>query len=230
MLLLGALTVSVALSALAVLPTYKNLGPAYGNTTTPPTVIFPADPNSQIRIVSLSYAVTNGNTLSFQSGTTAYSYVYTNPTTTWVTNWINSTNGLQLNSLLVLQHSGSDYTNSVSSWGNTGTATNTFGLVNAVSSYGTYGTGPAGALATNLSYVVLLTGGFGVIAGLNDDLYQMGTASTFPVTGTNYLNGDSIYSGSYGRPVLAQLTTLGNTAGASNALNTVTAHYDSQSQ
>jgi hypothetical protein len=55
----------------------------------------------------------------------------------------------------------------------------------------------------------------------------MGSASTIPtLSTTNALNGEAIYVGNYGRPVLVTMSP----ASVSNRLNAVSAHYDSQSQ
>lgn len=206
LLLLGCLAMATVVNA--SLPTYHTFS-AYGNSTAPASVIMPADPNSQIRVVSIFYTSdTAGAQFVFSSGTTAYSEIWTNLATSTTTNLINSTNGLATGSTLVLQHGGADYTNSISSWGNVDTNLYSYGL-------------------TNVAFVVLNTGGFGVVPSVGDPVYLMGPATYWQAGATtNSLDGDDIYSGNYGRPVMV---TLGP-ATATNRLSSISAHYDSAAQ
>jgi hypothetical protein len=227
--LLMALALSLQLSAFAAIPTYHTIS-AYGNNTLPATAIFPADPNSQIRVVTINYSSDNAAAvLNLSSGTTAYSLMYTNPTASWTTNVIMSTNGLSANAGLFLQHAGAVYTNTASSWANTGTNILTIAGVtisNSVTTYGVYGTGPAGFPATNLNYVIT-SFGWGVYPSVSDEIYLQGPITSISVgMGTNWLNGDDLFSGNYGRPVMAQITP----ATATNRLSSVSSHYDSASQ
>jgi hypothetical protein len=230
-LLLALLTFAFGLqrSALANIPTYRTLS-AYGNNTLPATAIFPADPNSQIRIVSVNYSsdIASG-LMNFSSGTTAFSLIWTNPTTSWTTNVITSTNGLAAGAGLFLQHGGLVFTNTASSWANTGTNSLTIAgvtITNTTTTFGTYGTGPVGFAATNLNYVI--TGfGWGVLLSAGDEIYLQGPITSVQIgAGTNWLNGDDIFSGNYGRPVEVQIPT----ATATNRLASVSSHYDSASQ
>jgi hypothetical protein len=209
-LLLCALCASVAsIAALAAIPTYRNFsGYGYG-TVTNATVILPADPNSQIRIVTILYGSDSASgQFQFTTGGAAYSLVSTNPATTSITNAISSTNGLYGGAILVLQHLGADYTNSVVSWGNVFTNLN-------------------GLTLTNVPWVVTGSGGFGVLPSVGDNIWAMtNSASWYAGATTNELNGDDIYSGNYGCPVMVQLGPPTTT----NRLYNVAAHYDSASQ
>lgn len=233
-----ALGLAVGLSAAnasANIPTYHTYS-ANGNAAGPATLVFPADPNSQVRIVSIYYiADTNKAALQFSSGTTAFTVVYTNAATSTVTNIINSTNGLAAGNILVLQKAatGVDYTNDVVSVGNTGTNTMTLSgvtITNLATTLGVYGQGPVGTPATNVNFVVIQSGGWGVYPGVNDEIYVMGAISSLPCNGTTNIvqavNGDDIFSGDYGRPVLMMLTPCLNT----NQIPSASAHYDSASQ
>jgi hypothetical protein len=188
----------------AALPTYKS-ATAWGNAGTGATAWLPSDPHSQIRVVGVQYSSdTASASLGFNSGTTAFYQTATNVLTSSVTNQINSTNGLSVGAVIVLQQAGVIYTNTVATWNQTANA------------------GPYGG--TN---VVLNAGGWGVIAQPGSDIYLMGTATSWPVGATtNAINGDAIYVGAYGRPVEVYLPP----ATASNRLYIVTAHYDSASQ
>lgn len=198
---------SVCLTAKAVLPTFRTFS-GYGNATTPAQIIMPADPNSQIRIVSLYYTSdTNIAGISFSTGVGAYYQANTNALTSSITNWVNTTNGLVPTSTLVLQQNGQTYTNALVSFGSFITGTNSFGVV------------------TNQAFVVLGTGGWGTNALVGADIFQMGSASTIYVgAGTNALNGDAIYVGNYGRPVIATLSPALST----NRIPSLSTHYDSQ--
>lgn len=175
-------------SALAALPTYKSTS-ASGSTAA--TAYFPADPNSQVRVVG--YNATSdkaGSVMSFTTGTTAFYVTATNLATSSVTNYINSTNGLANSATLVVQHAGACYANTISS----------------------YGTNTSGA------FVVLASGGWGVATSVNDDVYLMSSATTIPVGATTSVqNGEAVYVGNYGRPV--KVTLDGTSACAINAIS-----------
>lgn len=208
LLLLLSLAFAIVTPASAALPTYHTFS-GYGNSTTPATVILPADPNSQIRIVSLLYTSDNaGAQFLFSSGTTAYGVMYTNALSMGATNNITSTNGLAGGDLLVLQHGGIDYTNTVASWGTYDAGTNTSGYV------------------TNQAFVVTTTQ-FGTTGLAGDNIYLMSPLAVwYAGAATNAINGDDIFSGNFGRPVLVQLSPATTT----NRLNSVSAHYDNAAQ
>ncbi len=94
---------------------------------------------------------------------------------------------------------GIGYTNAASSWYNTGTNIMPAGtLTNTVNG----ATGLAGQAATNVSYIVTAVA-FPVPLSVGDEIYVMGPVSTLQIgSGTNALNGDDIFSGNYGRPVI----------------------------
>jgi len=87
-------------------------------------------------------------------------------------------------SVMVLQHAGACYSSTLSLWT----------------------TNAAGA-----PVIVLASGGWGVNASVGDDIYQMSAATTVGVGAvTNqWQNGDALYVGNYGRPVMATLTGTG---------------------
>lgn len=203
-LTLAATCVLAAVGAVAALPTFRTFS-AGGNTSYGATVLMPADANSQIRVVSINYSSdTVGAALAFSSGVGAYYLAATNAATSTVTNQINSTNGLSIGSILVLQHGGVLYTNQVVTWNS---STN--------------------LLTGNGTNVVLATGGWGVLPTLFDDIYQMSAPVTLIVgSGTNAINGDAVFVGNYGRPVIIAFPV----ATATNRLSLVSVHYDSASQ
>ena len=194
-----ALAGVTALAALAALPTFRTFSAA-GNA---------ADPNSQIRVVSVFYqADTNNAALVFTSGQGAYYQAQTNALSSSITNQVNTTNGLTAGSTLVLQQGGSCYPATLSSLA-TSLSTNDYGVV-----------------STNY-FVVLASGGWAVNAVQYADIYQMGSATTLTVgNATNGINGDAIYVAAYGRPVAVKLTP----ALVTNQIPALTSHYDSQSQ
>lgn len=183
----------IALASYAALPTFKTLSAA-GNAAAPSVVIFPDDPNLQIRIVNVTYSAdTNNAALQYTTGNGAYSLLATN-TSSGVTQVVNSTAGLVANSVLVLNHGGTCYAATLSS---TNSGTN----------------------------AVLVSGAWGVAPSIGDAVYQMGSTNAVPVgAATNAVNGEAIYVGNYGRPVMVRLTPCLGT----NQLNAVSAHYDSQ--
>lgn len=208
--ILGSAVMLACASALAALPTYKTVSAA-GNAAAPATVYFPFDPNSQVRVIYVNYNTdTNNSVLSFTSGSTSYSVTTTNQAASSTTNLISSTNGLSAGATLVLQHGGTCYSSTVSSW---------FKNTNAAP-YG--GTG-----------VVLASGGWGVATSVGDEVELMSSATTIPApaassgtTTTAAVSGDAIYVGNYGRIVALTVTP----ALATNKVNSASAHYDSQSQ
>jgi hypothetical protein len=209
-LALGLLIIGSSVTlALATLPTYFTAS-GYGNTSSNATLCIPANPNCQARIVTIYY--TSDNTaggISFSSGTTAYSVTQTNGAATGITNFIGSTNGLTIGSVLCLQQGGVCYTNTLVSYGNASASNSLTGTF------------------TNDCFAVVGTGAWGVVAQPGSSIYEMTPPTTIIVgAGTNELSGDDIYSGNYGRPVLVQLGPVT----ATNRLSTVSWHYDSQSQ
>jgi hypothetical protein len=187
--------IGITLAARAALPTFSSKSAA-GNAAAPSRVIFPADPNSQIRLLSVLYSSdTNNAQLQFTTGGTPLLCLATN-SASGVTQVVASTLGIPASSILVLQHAGVCYPGTLSSTNN----------------------------STN---VVLTSGGFGQIASIGDEIFVMGATNNWIVgVGTNALQGEAIYVGNYGRPVMIYLTPALST----NQLNGVTAHYDSQSQ
>ena len=211
-----AVVLAGVVAAFATLPTFKTLTATSGTIAAPATVTFPADPNSQIRVILASYTTrTNNSTLSFQSGEAAFYQTITNATTSSITNFIDHTNGLLATRTMVLTHAGTLYTNQLVSYGNySGTNSVTGGV-------------------TNACFIVLGTGGWGVATTVNDDIEQMSVATTIPApatsNGTDFnglATGEALFVGNYGRHVMVTLTPCLT----QNALNSVSAHYDSASQ
>src|SRR4051812_45546409 len=101
----GAIGIVTAIGVVAVkaaLPTFVSLSGAAGNGSGA-QVIFPADPNSQLRIVSCWYqSDTTSNLLAFSSGTTAYAVVTNTPVGGNTIN-INQTNGLTTGATVIIQ-------------------------------------------------------------------------------------------------------------------------------
>lgn len=196
--LLGfAAIATFSLAVFAASPTYVTKSGA-GNAAAGASVIFPSDPSTQIRVINANWnSDSNTAVLSFSSGISAFSIAATNAATTSTTNQISGTNGLSGTSVLVVEHLGTAYAATMSSY----------------SSNATLG-----------AFVVVGSGGFGVATSVGDSLYQMGTATTVPVGATtNFMSGEALYVGTYqGRPVRVVLTP----ALVTNILNSVTAHYD----
>lgn len=168
---------SLVSTAFAATPTYTSKSGA-GNATTPTSVIFKADPDTQIRLVNINWqSDTNNAVLSYSTGEGAYIITATNLDTSSVTQRVSTTAGLVANSIVVLQKAnGLCYPATLSS---TNSGTN----------------------------IVLASGGWGVTVAIDDAVYQMSTASTVLVGATtNAVNGEAIYVGNYGRPVRIQLT------------------------
>jgi hypothetical protein len=191
----------------AASPTFKSTS-ANGNAASPAAVILPADPYSQVRVLSVVYSTdTNNSSLSCTYGTTAFSITATNATTTAITNRISGTNGLTPSCVLVLQHAGVGYAATVASWNQD---TNT-----------------ASGSGTN---IVLASGAWGVATTVGDSVYLMSSATLLPAaaaasgsTTTASKDGEAIYvAGLSGRPVRIVLTPALGT----NQLNNVVYHYD----
>ena len=201
--------VGLAVSARAALQTYKTFSTGGLGTANPLTSVIniPEDPNSQIRIVDVSYTSdTNNGAIVFSTSSTALYQTATNVLSSSVTNQVSTTNGLSANCQVVLNHGGTLYTNTVLTWNS---STNT--------PVGPYG-------GTN---IVLATGGWGVNASVADNIYVMGQASMtrYVGSGTNAIDGTALYVGNYGRPV-----TVSMTPGLVTNRLSVTVHYDSSSQ
>ncbi len=199
--LLIAAVGAVALAAFAATPLFKTMS-ANGNAASPAGVIFPAAPGSQINIVNANWnSDTNPAVLSISGGSAVFSIVETNQASSSVTNKISSTNSLTAACVLVLQHAGTCYAATVSTWN----ATTNSGAVSG----------------TN---VVLASGGWGVATSVGDPVFLMDTPVTLPIGATtNWQSGSPIYSATLiGRPVRVVLTPALNT----NKLNAVTAKYE----
>jgi len=197
-----------AVTARATLPIYTTVS-AYGSTGLPATAYFVENPACQVRVVTVNYASdTNQGVLNFYTGATAYWETATNAAA-GLTNWIDSTNGLSPNGLMVLNHNGVLYTNTVLSW-------------SCSTNFTPATTNQAASGGTNL---VLAAGGWTVGASVGDNVYLMSGPTPIPVGAqTNMLNGDALYVGNFGRPVMV---TLGP-ASTTNRLYTVSARYDTQ--
>jgi hypothetical protein len=199
-----ALAVTAALAQSAS-PFYKTLSDG-GNAASPSETDFIAQPALQLRLISINYGSdTNNAQLQVSTGIGAYAITATNAASSSTTNQVNSTNGLANGSVLLLQHGGAAYIATLSSYGNTGTNT-----LN-------------GGTTTNVNFVVLGAGGFGVATSVGDVVYPLGTPATTPIgTGTNWLNGEAIFTGNVGKPVRVVLTPTLTT----NNLYSVTGHYE----
>lgn len=204
--ILIAVGVAVVVAALASLPTYRTIT-ATGSTAA--IGYFPADPNCQVRVIG--YSATSdlaSSTVIFASGYGAYFQVLSNATTSSVTNYINTTNGLSVGQVVLLQHAGTCYPSTVAAL---------LAYVNGTNSFGA---------PTNLYSLKLASGGWGVQAVPYDDIYVMSNVVTIACGATTSVqNGDAIYVGNYGRPVSMTLN-----ATSACTINWASAHYDSQSQ
>lgn len=203
LIITGLAVAALAVSALAVSSTFTyTRASGYGSPATgPATVIIPAVEGRQIRVINVNYGSdTNTAAIAFQDGGAAYSITATNQATSSVTNQVNTTNGLSA-SLVVLQHAGVCYTNTITAW-------------NSSTNAGPYG-------GTN---IVLATGGFGVATSVGDNLYVLNTAVQLPVGATtNVVNGEALFvTALTGRPLLVQIPQVSVT----NRLFNVTVHYD----
>lgn len=174
--LLMTISAGLALAAMcqAQVPSYTTKAGA-GNTTAGASVFFPADPQATIRLVSLQYqADTNTTALAFSSGGAVYTLLATN-TTTGLTQRVASTSGLITNSLMVLQHNGTNY-GAVLTSTNNGT--------NAVLISGAWGVAPS--IGDNMYQM-----------GASNSV-PVGNV-------TNWINGEALFVGNRGRPVQVQL-------------------------
>ena len=208
--LLLAILLGLTAQVQAAIPTYRTVS-AVGNATAPAQVYFPANTNAQARVVSVWYASdTNTAALQFSTGGTAYTQVATNAASTSITNLINTTNGLQAGSVMLLEWNGNPYTNTLVSYGSYITGTNTFGQT------------------LYQPFMVLGSGGWGVaLTNAWQNIYEMSSISSLPVgANTNAINGDAIYVGNYGRPVWLQLSSALKT----NQIPAASAHYDQLGQ
>jgi hypothetical protein len=197
---------AVAFAALAALPTFKTI------TATGTTVAigyFPADPNSQVRVVNINATSDNATgQVCCLTGYGAYYQAVTNSASSSVTNFINATNGIAVGETLLLQHAGACYPATVVSYGSYLMSTNTFGAL------------------VYAPFVKLGSGGWGVAASVYDDIYVMSNSLSYTIGSANSIqNGEAIFVGNYGRPVAIWVT------GASSAsLNSANAHYDQVGQ
>ena len=198
------ITLTAAVVALATfnlqLATVHAATPAYvtksGNSiggTNGAKVIFPSDPSLQIRVVSLNWnSDSNTAVASFNTGAGAYTITATNLSSTYLTQYVNTTIGMVTNTTFILEHAGVGYSQLL-------TGTN------------------------NLTNAVFLSGAFGVISSVNDNLYQLDTAITIPIGATtNAQNGDALYVGNYARPVIVQITPVLTT----NKINSAVVRYE----
>lgn len=169
---------------------------ATGTAASPAQIIFPDDANSQIRIVNVYYQ-SDTNGGQLQLSSGAGAYVLlATNTSSGVTQVVNQTTGLAANDILVLNHAGTCYAASLSS---TNSGTN----------------------------AVLASGAWGVTPAIGDSVYKMSSITSLNVgAATNAINGEAVYVGNYGRPVLLKLTP----SLVTNALPSASAHYDSQTQ
>ncbi len=183
-IIIACAAVSLAVSAFAE-PGWKTLS-GFGNATAGAKVIFPADPATTWRLTTVNWGSdSNTAVLAISGGAVVLDIVETNQLSSSVTNKISTTNGLSANAVLVLQHAGTCYAASVSTW-NSSTNTGAGGGTN----------------------VVLASGGWGTNTTVGDDVFIMDTPVNLPIGATtNFSSGFSLYSCSYkGRPMLVQLT------------------------
>ena len=199
------LITSIATLGLAALSAFAQ--PSYTTVTgygaAGVTNYFPAQPLYQARVVgSIAQSDLAGSFISFSSGVGAYSI--TNPISCssnalGTIFMVNTTNGLVVGDILVLQ--------SASGTNMAGTAAG-----NA--------TGVISALATN--NVTLAAGGFNCTCAAGDEVFKMGSASKFPLGASlqNY-QGDALFVGNKGRPVRI---VINGTSACTNI--TTTARYE----
>lgn len=206
LIITGLAVCGVALTVFAASPRFVTKSDP-GVAASPAEVIFPSDPSSQLRIVSVNWqSDSNSAALSFSGGSTAYNIQQTNALTSSVTNLIGFTNGLSASAVLVLEHAGVCYSAVVSSWNASATFVTNSGVV------------------TGGTNVVLASGGWGVATSIGDKVFLMDTPVTIPVgITTNAYNGFAVYAATLvGRPVRVVLTP----ALVTNRLNSVVAVYD----
>jgi hypothetical protein len=114
--------------------------------------------------------------LNFSTGSNVVRVIATNLTTTYATQYVNSTVGLVTNTVAILEHAGTAYAALL-------VATNN--LTNAV-----FGSGAFGVLSSVNDSIYFLGASNSIPIG----------------AGTNSINGEAIYVGEVGRPVYIQLT------------------------
>jgi hypothetical protein len=166
---------------------------ANGTAAYPARTVFASQDGMQIRIVSLNWQSDSATAVaSFRSGEGAYYIRATNPSTSYLTQFVNTTIGMITNSTFILERAGVGYACVL-------TGTN------------------------NLTNAVFFTGAFGVQSAVNDNLYQLGSATTIPVGATtNAQNGEALYVGNVGRPVSIELTP----SAVTNRINSATGRYE----
>ncbi|MEN6642678.1 MAG: hypothetical protein ABFE08_09545 [Armatimonadia bacterium] len=145
-----------------------------GSGTTAATVYWPADAQKTARLVGvIATSDKAASVISLRTGTTAYTITVTNATTTSINQWLNTTNGLVASGVVVLQKpDGTCYSSTIA----------------------------AGCAETNM--VILASGGFGVVAGVGDQMYLMSDATSIKLGATTLsTHGPAIYVGNRGRPV-----------------------------
>jgi hypothetical protein len=181
----------------AASPTYVTKTALGGGHTNPitggATAIFKADPNLQLRIVGLNWN-SDSNTAAaiFYPGAAAYAVMFTNPTTTFTTQYVDRTAGMVPQTEFVLEHAGVAYICTLVS---TNSATN----------------------------AVFNPGAFGVLSSVGDSLYALGVSNSIPIGATtNAQNGEAIYVGPVGRPVVVRIAP----SLVTNKINTVTGRYE----
>jgi hypothetical protein len=197
--ILSLAAIGLALVALADSPTYttKASGAGTGTAAVPAFVIFPARPQTQIRVVSVAWkSDTNNATLKFSGGATAFNTTLTNAATSSITNMINSTNGLSGSAVIVLQHAGVCYQTTVASWNSNAGVTN----------------------------VVTASGGFASYSSVGDSVYVLDTITTLDAsTVISDKEGEALYVAALpDRPVLITLSP----AWVTNQITSATVHYD----
>lgn len=173
-LIVTALVGLACLAAQAALRSYVTKS-AGGNTTAGAQVSFVADPQAQIRVVSVWYGSdASTNQLRFSSGAGSYVISSNNAAAAIIT--VSTTNGLAANDRLFIQSAnGAYWTNcTISSFPQ---STNI--IISLAPSFGT----------TNGDYVYKMN---------TPDTIPIGVA-------TNALSGEAIWIGTYGRPVIVEM-------------------------
>jgi len=165
----AALLLAVSLPAAS--PAYVTKS-GNGNATTGASVIFPSVSQQQIRLVNLNWnSDSNTATASYTTGLGAYSITATNPSSTYLTQYVNSVVGMVTNTGFILEHSGIGYYALL-------VATNN--ATNAV-----FGSGAFGVLSSVGDRLYQLDTAVTVPIGAT----------------TNAANGEALFVGAVGRPV-----------------------------
>jgi hypothetical protein len=165
-----------------------------------PYTIFPTSEGLQTRIVTVNWhSDTNTAALNFSTGSNVVAITATNIASTYQTQYVNSTVGLVTNSWCILEHAGAAYLSLL-------VATNN------------------GTNAVFTNALVALSGGFGVLSSVGDNIYMLGSSNSIPIgASTNWQSGEAIYVADRpSRPVLVQLSPALTT----NRINSVTARYE----